>query len=243
MVHALLWANMALWALVPFSPEGAGAGFAVAAVAGRRTRPGAVAVVGLVLVLGRLIVPEVPWIGALALGVGAAGALVRWAGWPGFAVPAGRLGGREVLASLGFTALASGALVAWWLVVRPPFDDLTAMLPSWPWPALIVLGLAFAIANAALEELLFRGLLFDALQRDGGLSEWATVGAQAAVFGLLHLHGFPRGWAGVGLAVIYGLMMGALRVWAGGLLAPWLGHVLVNAGMFASVALLAASAG
>jgi hypothetical protein len=44
----------------------------------------------------------------------------------------------------------------------------------------------------------------------------------------MHLHGFPRGWSGVALASVYGLMMGALRQRARGLLAPWVAHLFAD---------------
>jgi membrane protease YdiL (CAAX protease family) len=51
---------------------------------------------------------------------------------------------------------------------------------------------------------------------------------QAVAFGALHVTGFPRGWVGVALATIYGLMMGAVRRRSGGMLAPWIAHVLTD---------------
>ncbi len=52
----------------------------------------------------------------------------------------------------------------------------------------------------------------------------------------MHLHGFPRGWSGVVLASIYGVMMGALCRRARGLLAPWAAH------LFADLAIVAVRA-
>jgi membrane protease YdiL (CAAX protease family) len=48
------------------------------------------------------------------------------------------------------------------------------------------------------------------------------------VFGVGHLHGFPSGWIGVGLATIYGLMLGVVRLRTGGLLAAWIAHVAAD---------------
>jgi membrane protease YdiL (CAAX protease family) len=51
---------------------------------------------------------------------------------------------------------------------------------------------------------------------------------QALAFGAIHIRGFPRGWLGVGLACIYGLLMGVIRRRAGGMFAPWIAHVFTD---------------
>ena len=79
--------------------------------------------------------------------------------------------------------------------------------------------------NAVAEEFFFRGALQRALTPLG--AAWA-IGVQAAAFGLIHYRGFPRGWSGVALATIYGLMLGLLRRRADGLFAPWLAHLAAD---------------
>ena len=59
-----------------------------------------------------------------------------------------------------------------------------------------------------------------------------AVLVQAAAFGLLHLSGFPGGAVGVGLAAVYGVMLGVLRRRAGGLLAPYVAHVAADLTVF-----------
>jgi membrane protease YdiL (CAAX protease family) len=140
----------------------------------------------------------------------------------------GRLDRNVLLLVLGSAAVAAGALVVWFEVVHPDVSDLLRELPQVPAWQLVLLALVFSMANAAVEETIFRGLLLHALDAALGVG-WAPVVLQAAAFGMLHLHGFPRGWLGVGLATIYGLMMGVLRRRSGGMLAPWLGHVAVDA--------------
>jgi membrane protease YdiL (CAAX protease family) len=57
---------------------------------------------------------------------------------------------------------------------------------------------------------------------------FAALVLQALAFGAIHIRGFPRGWLGVGLACIYGLLMGVIRRRAGGMFAPWIAHVFTD---------------
>jgi membrane protease YdiL (CAAX protease family) len=51
---------------------------------------------------------------------------------------------------------------------------------------------------------------------------------QSAAFGVFHIIGFPRGWIGVGLAFLFGVLMGLIRRLSGGLLAAWPAHVCTD---------------
>ena len=77
--------------------------------------------------------------------------------------------------------------------------------------------------NAAVEEGAYRGVIMAALEK--AVAPSAALVAQAAAFGTMHINGFPRGWLGVALAFVFGLMMGLIRRRAGGMLAPWAAHV------------------
>jgi hypothetical protein len=140
----------------------------------------------------------------------------------------GRLG-REVWALMLASVVTAGvALVAWYAVWRPDLTDLVdAYVPALPVGLLVVGGLTFSIVNAAVEEGAYRGVVQGALEATLGVGLVALC-LQAVAFGALHMNGFPRGWVGVGLAGIYGVMMGLLRRKSHGMLAPWLGHVLTD---------------
>lgn len=90
-------------------------------------------------------------------------------------------------------------------------------LPAW------LLLLTMAVLPAVFEEMVFRGLVFRALQR-AGASALGTIVATAALFGAFHvfLHG---GLAAerFGLSLLMGLLLGALA-WASG--SVWPGIVL-----------------
>lgn len=177
-----------------------------------------------------------------AMGLGAVGLLV-------WRVPAarasalawwrrGRMGVPELLMALGFAGVASTALLGWVWLAEPDLSDLLEQIPPWSPVSIALLGTLLAVANALVEELAFRGILQQALEREWG---WAVaLVVQAVVFGLMHFQGFPRGWMGVGLATVYGLMMGILRVRSRGLAVPFGAHVLADATIFAILAGMAA---
>jgi len=124
--------------------------------------------------------------------------------------------------------LSAGALVLWFLLARPDINDIIrTFVPDWPLAALVFGGLLFSMFNAAVEEMAYRGVVMNALDTAIGTGTLPLVG-QAVAFGLLHIHGFPRGWSGVALAFVFGILMGLIRRRSGGLLAPWVAHVCTD---------------
>jgi hypothetical protein len=129
----------------------------------------------------------------------------------------------------GCAVIAAVALGAWYSILRPNMTDIVeAYVPPAPVPLLILGGLLFSMFNAAVEEGAYRGVIQNGLETTLGIGTTALC-LQAAAFGALHIRGgFPRGWIGVGLATVYGLMMGTIRRRSGGMLAPWIAHVLTD---------------
>lgn len=152
----------------------------------------------------------------------------------------GRFGKGEAALVLLISVAAGLALSAWALLWNPDLSGFRAMLPRWSVPALIGAGLAFSVVNAILEEFIWRGVFQRWLTTFAGGG--GAVVLQALSFGVAHYIGFPGGFVGAGLATIYGLMLGALALRSGGLLAPLVAHVLADAVIFALVA-SSASAG
>jgi membrane protease YdiL (CAAX protease family) len=218
-------------------------GLAVVAVLGYLARAEQAVHLGLflALVVVALRLPVGPW--PLPPGVGVLAYLALMLPFRPFRAGLGwaRLGrfdrtvGLLVLASV---VVASTALVGWFLLLRPDVSDLLAGLPQVPGWQLVLLALGFSMLNAFVEETIYRGVLLHALDAALGAG-WIAVLLQAAAFAMIHLHGFPRGWIGVGLATIYGVMMGVLRRRAAGMLAPWVGHVVVDVAVFSILVLLA----
>jgi membrane protease YdiL (CAAX protease family) len=150
--------------------------------------------------------------------------LRRTLGW----LRVGRLGP----AVFGWTALVSAvsalALVGFHVMIRPDVGELRPRIPSWSVEYPVLFVIVFAILNALMEEVIFRGILFDALD-----SQLGVVGAlviQAIIFGRVHMTGgYPPGDLGGVLAGVYGLMLGMLRVYSRGLAAGYLAHIVADA--------------
>jgi membrane protease YdiL (CAAX protease family) len=132
------------------------------------------------------------------------------------------------LPTLLAAAVTPGALLGWYWLARPDLSELLAMyVPAVPLPVLVLGALGFALVNAALEEIVWRGVLQTELEPLVGPA--AAVGVQALSFGVQHAHGFPSGLAGVLLVTVWGAMLGEVRRRSGGLLAPLLAHVVADA--------------
>jgi membrane protease YdiL (CAAX protease family) len=128
----------------------------------------------------------------------------------------------------GCAILAATGVWMWYALMDPNIDDLLqAFVPAAPLWVLVGGGLVFSMINAAVEEGAYRGVIQHGLDSALGQGIAALV-LQAAAFGALHIQGFPRGWVGVGLAAIYGVLMGGIRRRSGGMLAPWVAHVLTD---------------
>lgn len=135
--------------------------------------------------------------------------------------------------------LAAASLLSWYFLLRPNIADiLTVFVPAVPMGLLIAGGLLFSMVNAAVEEGAYRGVIMHALDSSLGPGLAALL-LQAGAFGAIHINGFPRGWIGVGLACIFGLLMGIIRRRAGGMFAPWIAHVFTDVVIAGIVLLLA----
>ncbi|QBI18821.1 CPBP family intramembrane metalloprotease [Egibacter rhizosphaerae] len=214
----------------------------VAMALAARVRSRAALDVGLLTVLGSLI-GFAPWLWqwppVIALGWVALTAPVSrrllgpnpdgtrsWRAW----APLGRPDPATWLLTAVTILASASALLAWaWLAdldtpVRRAFLEQLNELPIWVVAAWLV---AFPLVNAAVEEIIYRGVVQGALQQTLGKATWAVL-LQAVVFGGAHYHGNPGGFAGVVLATGYGAMLGVIRLRSRGLLAPWIAHVCAD---------------
>jgi hypothetical protein len=142
----------------------------------------------------------------------------------------GRLTRFEITAILVLAALATCALLIFHDLTPPALHfgaQLVNRLPTW---SLALAGAGFVTVNAAVEEVLFRGIILSHLTPAIGTRPALIL--QAAGFGLLNLHGYPYGPIGVALTTAYGLLLGALRLKTGGLLAGWIAHTLADSVIF-----------
>jgi hypothetical protein len=96
--------------------------------------------------------------------------------------------------------------------------------------------LSWAILNATCEEIASRGIWMHEFQRRGKLSFQLANVLQAISFGVWHFRGIPSGWTGVGLTFVYGLVMGFMMEYGGGLLLPIVAHSIADYFIFAVIA-------
>jgi len=142
----------------------------------------------------------------------------------------GRFGREQVWAIAALSAAAGGALVAFHALTPPALQfgaGLINLLPAW---SVLIAGAGYVSLTAAVEEVLFRGVILSHLTAVVG--SWPALVVQAAGFGVLHLHGYPYGPIGVALATGYGLLLGVMRLRSEGLLACWVAHVLADSVIF-----------
>jgi membrane protease YdiL (CAAX protease family) len=233
--------GLGLYALLPMRPglvlAAAGAGLLLASLEEMRgdrpfSRP-ARATVGALSLYAALAGAWYIWPAYLLAPLLLAGLLGYSAGFGRDFLAAMRWGrlGRAEWAAIGLVALiAAVALIGWVALLQPDLSRQRAMLPDWPLLGLLAAGLTFSIVNAILEEFIWRGILLDWFRTF--MPAAAAVLAQAASFGAAHFMGFPSGFAGAGLAAVYGIMLGALALRAGGLLAAIVAHIAADAVIF-----------
>jgi uncharacterized protein len=130
------------------------------------------------------------------------------------------------------------SLLLWFKLARPDVKWQPGLIPTWSPGKLVLLGLGFALFNAAVEEMIWRGVIFDALERSG-MPLALVVLMQAISFGVVHLHGFPSGSAGILLASAYGVILGFLRAQTRGLLVPFVTHAVTDSSIFGILVYLA----
>ncbi len=148
-------------------------------------------------------------------------------------LPLGSLPDRITLWLIVVTVIVSAiALVAWHQLLHPDLSDLQAMIPAMPGLLLPLAGIGFAIVNAVIEELIWRGILWDMLVKAIGKVPVVII-LQAVSFGVFHIHGFPRGAIGVAMATVYGLALGVIRHRTGGLGAAIATHIFADLVIFA----------
>ena len=149
------------------------------------------------------------------------------AGW----LKAGMIDPTILALTLLLAVAAPAALLSFQRVFQPSLPNFRGHLPPifWSYP---LLGMfVFSATNALLEEIVFRGVLQDALVSALGLI--AGLCAQGLAFGLSHAAGYPPGAAGAVLATIYGIFLGALKVRSRGLGTPVVAHFFADATIFA----------
>ena len=102
------------------------------------------------------------------------------------------------------------------------FDGVTALLnlpivpevllPYFQGPAAVaVMAFSTVVIAPLAEELLFRGVLFNAVERF--VPAWLTVLLTALAFGVLHVMTYGTDWYTILQTAVMGLILGGLRAW------------------------------
>jgi uncharacterized protein len=141
---------------------------------------------------------------------------------------------RGIIATAIIALGACGVLFAFDRLKHPDVSAYSNFLPVHALGGIIMAGVFFSLFNAIFEEAAFRGLLFDAVESQAG--KVVAVIVTAVIFGYCHLEGYPPGPAGSVLAGIFGLILGWLRVFTGGLGFPILAHIAADAVIYTLVA-------
>ncbi len=142
----------------------------------------------------------------------------------------GRSDWAALTATAGIALLSTLGLVLYQYIMNPDVHALSARLPGTRLGSAILAGACFSVVNAALEEILFRGVIYDALESQWGWQTAAII--SGAVFGVFHVAGYPPGPLGALMAGLYGILLGWLRGRTGGLLWPIAAHVVADATIF-----------
>ncbi|HEX3314238.1 MAG TPA: CPBP family intramembrane glutamic endopeptidase [Gemmataceae bacterium] len=146
----------------------------------------------------------------------------------------GQVGGAPLGLAVIVASGASVVLIVFDILVRPDVQQLAAKVPLTLGGSVVLAGAVFAVTNAVCEELVFHWLLWQAI-----VEEWnaaTALAVSAGFFGLAHLQGYPPGPTGAVLAGAYGLALGILRWWTGGVGLAIACHVAADATIFVILA-------
>jgi len=123
--------------------------------------------------------------------------------------------------------VSSGALVLYQLLLAPDLTYMNRYLPLELLGNVALTAVTFSVLNPILEEVLFRGILFQAF---AAYWSWHVAAvATAVVFGAGHVGGYPPGIIGGILASVYGYALAILRHRANGMLLVVLVHAAADA--------------
>lgn len=147
---------------------------------------------------------------------------------------AGRVSSRTVAATIVIMVFTSLFLTAFQLMAQPRLEAYGATFPFKSLGGLVSAGIIFTIVNATLEEMVFRGILFDGFEAEWGRG--VALVATTALFALGHWQGYPPGPVGVCLATMFGLSVGLLRSWTGGIALPIVAHLGADATIYCILA-------
>jgi membrane protease YdiL (CAAX protease family) len=184
----------------------------------------AVAMLGIVAARSRVFVPDL--VGPVANGRGGARPVVAVDGGHRMREVFSRGGSRgrgQVSGGDVFLGAAGGVVLVLLAVATP-----RTPLHVWPRPhGVTVLSWTALVAFVAVaEELVFRGVLFDAVAKLGGVV--VACAFCAVAFAVVHVPLY--GWQALPLDIGVGVWLGGLRMLSGGVAAPAVAHTVADIG-------------
>lgn len=84
----------------------------------------------------------------------------------------------------------------------------------------------FPVVNAISEELVFRVILFEAI--DAQVGKWIAAILTSVLFGYIHMKGYPPGNLGSVLAGVYGFSLACLRIFSKGIGLVIIAHIIAD---------------
>lgn len=125
---------------------------------------------------------------------------------------------------LAIVVISCLALVLWVRFLSPDLSRYGGLVPKVSLPLTLLFGFGFCTFNAAVEEIIWRGVMMEALESALGPGILAML-IQALSFALAHyLSGFPNGVVGSAMVFVYGIMLGIIRRKSKGIVGCWLAH-------------------
>ncbi|MBN1899505.1 MAG: CPBP family intramembrane metalloprotease [Spirochaetes bacterium] len=140
---------------------------------------------------------------------------------------AGRSDRKTIILVIASVMISCVALVLWTILLNPDLSRFAARITDHPVPLIIFGIFGFAIINSGMEEIIFRGILWDGLTRIFESKKLVII-IQALLFGIIHYQGFPKGVTGMGMAFIFGIMTGMIRHFSKGMMYPVLSHFFAD---------------
>lgn len=147
----------------------------------------------------------------------------------------GRFTSTVWLLILGTIVISCLALVLWVHFLSPDLSRYKSLIPNTSLSMTLLFGFGFCTFNAAVEEIIWRGVMMEALDSAFGPGLLAML-IQALSFAVAHYRGgFPNGLTGSAMVFVYGIMLGIIRRNSKGIAACWLAHSAADFTIFCLV--------
>lgn len=144
----------------------------------------------------------------------------------------GKITAKVWMLILATIVISCAALALWVHFLSPNLSRYSGLLPRASLSLTLLYGIGFCTFNAAAEEIIWRGVMMEALDSAFGPGV-LTMLIQAVSFALAHyVGGFPNGMTGSAMVFAYGIMLGIIRRKSRGIAGCWLAHVAADYTIF-----------